>query len=228
MSGFSSALNDFILQYSVSPIILKYGLANLQGGSIPIVYYTTNGSIRDLQQAPDINLDQLIKFDPLPGATIIEQLAAQGPAANQQVASNATVTQPFGVSLLMTAPASAAMPYKAKQGILAALQKALQQHNELGGLYTVNTPSYVWDDCILLRITDVSGGDTKQKQVQWRWDFTQPLVTVAAVQGALNGMMQKFNDGTPPSSTPGGSPGLGVGQPVNTLLTGTVPNQFGP
>jgi len=227
MSGYSSGLNEFTLQYGVSPIILKGGLANLQGGPIPIVFYTTGGSIRNLQQAQNTNLDDLIKFDPLPGSTIIEQIAAQGPTANQQVASNATVTQPLGVSLLMTAPASSALPYKAKQSVLTQMQRALAQHNALGGLYIVNTPACPWDNCILLRITDVTGGDTKQRQVQWRWDFTQPLVTISAVQGALNGIMQKFNDGTPPSSTPGGS-SLTVGQPTNLLLTGTVPNQLGP
>lgn len=228
MSGFNSSLDDFTLKYSVSPIILKGGLANLQGGPIPIVYFTTGGSIRSLQIAALSDLNNLIKFEPLPGSTLIDQQAATGPAANQQVASNATVTQPLGVSLLMTAPATPLFPFGTKQGVLTHMQKALAQHNALGGLYTVATPSYIWDNTILLRITDVSGGDTKQRQVQWRWDFTQPLVTIDQVQGALNGLMQKFNDGTPPGSTPGGSPGLSVGQPTNLLLTGTVPDQLNP
>jgi hypothetical protein len=227
MSGYSSGLSDFTLKYSVSPIILKYGLANLQGGSIPIVFYTSPGSVNGLLQ-PGVDLDDLIKFDPLPGATIIDQLAATGPTANQQVAANATVTQPLGISLLMTVPATAKLPYGAKLKMLTNIQAKLAEHNSLGGLYTVATPSYIYDNAILLRITDVSGGDTKQRQVQWRWDFSQPLVTISDVQGALNGLMQKLTDQTPPSSTPGGSPGLATGQPTNLVLTGTVPNQLGP
>ena len=61
------------------------------------------------------------------------------------------------------------------------LINALNYHNNNGGLYTVLTPSYIYRDCILLRVSDVNStiDGSSQFQSVWRFDFIQSLVSNA-------------------------------------------------
>ena len=69
---------------------------------------------------------------------------------------------------------------------MTAVQNVLNLHNQSGGTYTVMTPSYIFTNGILLRMSDASRGDSKQVQVTWQLDFTFPLLTLNQVQNAQN------------------------------------------
>jgi hypothetical protein len=139
-----------------------------------------------------------------------------------QVAANAVVTNPLKVSLLMEAPAQAngGTDYVTKLAVMTALKLTLDQHQQAGGLYTVATPAYVWDNGILLMLHDASNGSTNQAQVTWQWDFVFPLVTLAQAQQAQNAMMSKISAGVP---TDGATSGLSSTSGVpGTLATPSV------
>jgi hypothetical protein len=107
-----------------------------------------------------------------------------------------------------------------------ALQQTLYQHNTNGGLYTVATPAYIYTDCVMLALRDVSRRDVNQPQNAYQWDFRQPLVSLAQAQQAQNAMMSQISQGTPNSTT-------GTGQNTGTPPTpgptaSTAPAASGP
>ncbi|MBI0180234.1 MULTISPECIES: hypothetical protein [Commensalibacter] len=97
------------------------------------------------------------------------------------------------------------------------LINALNYHNNNGGLYTVLTPSYIYRDCILLRVSDVNStiDGSSQFQSVWRFDFIQSLVSNAKSKVVLNNFMNKATSGnmTKPTWTSAAKifsfPGLG-------------------
>jgi hypothetical protein len=121
-----------------------------------------------------------------------------------------TITSP-GQSALVTGLGGAAVSgfggYVAKLATITALQSSIAQHNALGGTYTVLTAGYIFSNCILTLITDISSGETRQPQVRWRWDFTQPQVlSLQQAQTAFNNTANRISQGLP---LPGNS-NLGV------------------
>ena len=60
--------------------------------------------------------------------------------------------------------------------------------------------------------------------MMYQWDFWQPLITVAAAEGAANTLMQKLQQFLPLSGpSPGaGAPGLPVGNPITAIYGGTI------
>jgi uncharacterized protein YcfJ len=113
--------------------------------------------------------------------------------------------------------------YAGKLATMSALQKTLAQHNSMGGTYSVLTPSYIYTDCIMTAMRDVSSeGETKQYQVRWQFDFLQPLVlSQASADSALNSLAQKLQTGLPltgPSQALGAA-GLAAGGRVSPLTS---------
>ena len=189
----------FKLAYQLSPIILTDGIATSLGGLLPIIVLTEAANfVKDLLQGNlDINLDEYFaNFMPLPGGSLIDQDIAMYPFANQAVAANATISQPLQFSLSMTCPVRGSFGYLAKAATMTALQFALTKHNALGGTYTVLTPSYMYRNCILKGLKDISSGETKQPQVTWQFDFIQPLITQSQAQGAMSNLMNKLSTGS--------------------------------
>lgn len=172
-------------------------------------------------------------FQPLPGGSLIDNQVAMYPFANQTVAANAIITQPLAVSMLMRCPASSSVPYSQKLTLIQALQTALAQHNALGGTYTVFTPAYIYTNCLLTAMRDVSGGESKQPQYDFQLDFLQPLVTLQQAQQAQNALMKTLSNGAAPAtpsttsnpagvSVPGIAPGVPIGNPTGIPLSGAL------
>lgn len=179
----NSAFRDsYNLAFQVSPIILTGGAVGL----MPVIGLT--GQLLALLQGGAGLEDFYATYLPIPGSNVINNSVATFPFANQQVAANAIIEEPKHISLLMIAPVRATGGYLTKLAVFTSLQAAFQNHNRAGGTYTVMTPSFIYTNCIMTGMTDVTGGDTKQRQVQWQIDFFKPLVSMSDAQNAMNAL----------------------------------------
>lgn len=223
MAG-SPGQEAFQLSFQISPLILTGGVASaIPGGMLPIVSlsqalsFTTGllsgGDIDDLD-------DAMMQFQPMPGSTLIEQKIGQYPFANQATAANAVIREPLNISLLMIVRAAPGMGYASKFATMMAMKATLDQHNNSGGTYTVATPAFIYTNCVMLVMRDVSRHDTNQPQNAYQIDLHKPLISLAEAEAAQNSMMSKISAGVP---TDGSQTGLGqtVGEPPS-LATGSV------
>lgn len=122
--------------------------------------------------------DFFANFVPISGGTLIEQEVARYPFLNQVTAANAVIGQPLHIAMLMICPAKSDFGYYTRLAIISALQAALVLHNGNGGTYMVATPSYIYPNCIMRRMSDVSSGLSKQPQTAWMIEFEQPLLAL--------------------------------------------------
>ena len=221
MSGVLSAIGSTGLQFwklafQISPIILQNGIASyIPGGLLPILALTESGAALSLISpfvggSVPANLDDFFaQFSPTPGATLIEFDVAHYPFANLTIAANAVIMQPLRVGITMHVPVREAGGYVSKFTTFLALQAALQNHALLGGTYNVLTPTYLYTNCLLTTLTDASGGDSRQAQNAWQFEFEQHLVTQSAADQAQSYLMQNITNATPISGQPATSgPGL--------------------
>jgi hypothetical protein len=236
VSTTTGGLAQFANSFAISPIILVGGAANnTSGGKLPISQLLQPGNWPSgpLSPSAGIDLDNFFAlFTVMPGDTLIENINAKWPLANQQVAANAIISQPLHLSLRMTCPGreESGVTYAGKQAVMTALQSTLQQHTDLGGWYDVATPSYLYQGCLLLSlrdITDASQGG--QVQVEYIWEFEQPLISTAAAQGAQNVFMSKLtnqtiNTGGALGSNPAAA---SVGNPSSPITPSVVPGAQG-
>jgi len=226
-----------------SPIILTGGIA-AQLGVLPIIALTeaggllgtalSGGNALELLIGGAAALDSLLSglpslsnlfanFIVLPGATIADNQFGMYPFANQAVAANAVISQPLSVSVLMTVPATPTNGFAVKLATMTALQSSLKQHNFTGGTYSVITPSYIYTNCLLSALADASDGQDTQQQVSWRFDFIQPLVSLASAKQAQNSLMRQLTNGSPISGFSSPAAGLPVGNPA-ALASNLVPS----
>lgn len=193
------SLQDFQMSYEWSPITLVGGIAqNMNGGALPILYLLQPGAFPNgiLSGGDNIDPNKLFAhFLPTTGGKLIENEIAEYPLANQIVAANANIVQPLHISLVMQAPAQGDGGYVTKLPTMTALRTSLAQHTLSGGTYNVSTPSYIYTNCLLLDLVDVSGGESRQVQTQWQWNFKQPLLTIAQAQQAQNNLMSRMSSG---------------------------------
>lgn len=231
----STGYELFKLGYEISPIILVNGVASLiPGQMLPIVALTEAANFTEglLQGSLDINLDKYFAhWKPLAGTTLIDTEIAQNPFQNQITAANATIQNPLVVSMLMMCPVQTSGGFTAKLATMTVLRQTLAYHAANGGTYTVVTPSQIYTNCILLKVTDVSGGSSAQPQHSWQFDFTQPLITIDQAQQVYNSLMNKIAGGLPTGNSPAWS-GLSstVGQNVASAVGNVIPslsNQIG-
>lgn len=221
------------LTFQLSPIIMTGGVASLiPGGMLPLlsISQAINFTFGLLSGAADIDLDNFFaNYQPLPGATLIDNQVGMYPFANQAVAANAIIAQPLKVSLLMIAPARDTAGYATKLATMMAMQASFSQHNAQGGLYTVCTPSFFYTDCIMTGMSDVTPGQSKQVQMAWRFDFVKPLVTLAQAAQAQGTLMSKVSGGTAFDGPPSWS-GLGstVGAPQTAVAPSVIPAATNP
>lgn len=204
---------NYQLSFEISPIVLVNGIAsNSANGMLPITAITQSII------AP-FSLDQYFAhFRPLPNTNLLEYQVAMYPFANQAIAANAMIKNPSKISMLMTCPVQTSGGYADKLLIMTALQNALDLHNISGGTYIVVTPSFVFNNCLLLSIHDVSGNNNKQPQVDWQFDFLQPLITQQQAQQAQNTLMNKIAQGLPTDGSLSG-PGLVSGNPYSGAVS---------
>lgn len=219
----------FTIGYEISPIILTGGIAALiPGGMLPIIAITQAPSfvLGLLQGNVDLNPDSYFaRFRPLAGGTLVNNQIGQYPFANQIVAANAIIAQPLNISMQMMCPVREAGGYIAKLATFSALKKSLELHNSQGGTYTVVTPAQLYTNCILTQLRDITGGDHKQAQVDWQFDFQQPLIALDTAGNAANSLMAKIAGGLPISGTPTWS-GLAsaVGGTVSNAVSSIIPS----
>lgn len=233
MSGILNSAGRTVwqLSFEASPIILVDGLAAALGvgGMLPIIALTEPISVVNgiLTGNFPASLDNLFaRFMPMPGSMLINQQIGLYPFANQQVAANAVIEQPLPISMLMYAPVNTTGGYVTKIATFTLLQAALKQHNLSGGTYTICTPSFIFTNCVMTGMTDVTGGEGKQVQTTWQLDFIRPLITLQAASQALNGLMGQMSKFLPIIGNPsysgasaGSVPSI-LGMNVNGSLTG--------
>jgi hypothetical protein len=205
--------STYDLAFQCSPIILVDGIAsNTLGGMLPIIALVGQSAAflqGALSSGSFSTSDFFARFVPIPGSTLVNQQIATYSFANQQTAANATIQQPLNISLHMICPVKDTAGYLTKTAILTSLQNSLVAHNAAGGTYHVATPGYIYKNCILQSITDTTGGDTKQQQISFQWDFQQPLVTGQQATLAYNSLMSKLAGGNAVSgATP--APGTSI------------------
>lgn len=218
----------FQLGYQISPVILTGGIAQaIPGGMLPLVAITqaANFTLGLLQGSINIDLDSFFAhFEPMPGATLVNNQFGEYPFANQAIAANSVIAQPLSISLLMKCPANTQGGYISKLMTMTALQTVLAAHNSSGGTYTVATPSFIYSNCLLPSLRDVSNGAGKQVQTMWQWDFVQPLITQAGAAQALSGLMSKIDGGLPISGIPSFS---GIASSIGSATSGILSTAFG-
>jgi hypothetical protein len=194
--------------FRITPIILTGGIAQgFEGGAAPIVNFTQPDMFATLADLAlgDLGFDNFFAhFGPLPGGTLIENAIGEYPFANQAVAANAIINMPLVVPMMMECAVRPPNTYWQKFAIMQSLKATLDQHSVSGGTYTVLTPTFPYQNGILMRIVDISsGGETNQPQIRWQWDFRFPLVTLQQATQAYNNQMSKLNSATPGSPTTG-------------------------
>lgn len=187
------------LSFQVCPIILTGGsAAQIPGGMLPILtlFFGTGANSLGLPfNIGDLD-DAFGAFNVLPGGQLVNQQISKYPFANQYVAANATIREPLTISVIMDAPMRGPQAWAFKQMIMTALKATLDNHNNLGGTYTVVTPAYMYDNLIMTSLTDNSRGNNSLPQNAWRFDFEKPLVALADIEGAQNQLMSKISNGT--------------------------------
>ncbi len=228
MSG-SAGAAQYTLSFQLSPIILTGGIADsISGGMLPVISLTQSQQFPTgiLGAGVDLSFSSYFcYFEPIQGTSLVDNDVGLYPFANQTVAANAIIAKPLVISLLMICPARDTMPYFERLQVLMALQSALAQHNSMGGLYTVLTPSYYYTSCIMVGMRDMTAGESKQAQTMWQLDFMQPLVTLEQAAQAQSALMSKLTDGSQIQGQPawsGTAPNAGYQNPMITpqLLPG--------
>ena len=227
MANLSSAFRDiYNLAFQVSPIVLTGGTL---ASPMPIIGFTGQigaflQGMATTRSATDLLSDFYATFLPIPGSTVINNAAATYPFANQQVAANAIIQQPKTISMMMIAPVRDTGGYLTKMAIFTALQTALENHNQAGGTYVIATPAFIYQNCVMTAMTDITTGETKQRQVRWQMDFIQPLISTSDANAAFSSQMSKINGGgvmtqTSPSGINGASPVTGIPAAINNYLS---------
>jgi hypothetical protein len=203
------------LMFQTSPILMTGGrLSRLLGmpdwlPGVPIIAATAIASVPGilggaLGGAGNFGLptsldDAFAQFQPMAGATVIDQQIATYPFANQTVAANSIIQQPCHISFQMICPARGPISYWTKLAAMEAMIQGLYLHNQNGGTYTLLTPSFIYFNCLMRNMRDTSSSQTKQVQNVWTLDFEQPLLTVEQAGNAvqkLNGILTDLDNGT--------------------------------
>lgn len=199
--AYSAGQAAFKAAFEISPITLTNGIAgSIPGGMLPLMALIQSISYTSILGGGNVNLDNTFaNFYPLPGSTMIENELGKYPFANMAIAANAVVKQPITVSMLMRTPVRDPGGYALKLAIMTSLQNTLDRHTSNGGTFMVATPSFFYTDVILTHLQDVSGGEGKQAQTDWKWDFVKPLITLQQAQATQNAMMNAMSSGVPTS-----------------------------
>lgn len=224
----------FQLGYQVSPILFTGGIAgNIPGSTLPILALTQAASFVSglLQGNVDINPDNYFaQFVPLPGGTLSSNQIGMYPFANQATAANAIIAQPLNISLKMYCPSRQPGDFIVRLATITALKKAIDNHTAQGGTFTVATPSYIYTNCILTSLRDITPADnpSKQAQIEWQWDFIQPLISQADANTANNSLMSKLSGGLPITGDPTWSGAqTAVGSSVSNAVSSIIPSTSG-
>lgn len=196
------SVQDYIYSFQDSPITLVGGAAGTGNLPISLIINASNYS-GGITKPADAGTDTFVSFRPLPGHTLIVNEVATYPFANQNTAANAVIAQPLNISIEMILPMTKELPYIQKLALMTNLKSKLDEHTALGGYYTVATPSYVYNGCLLVSLVDASDlEDGVQPQNRFIWNFVQPLITSQQLQAAQNQTMAKITAQTQNTGSP--------------------------
>lgn len=194
----------FRLAFEISPVILTGNSAVTQfigGNALPIVALTdalnfTTG----LLSGANVGLNDFFCYwKPFYGSTLLDYDFGRYPFANQAVAANAVISQPLTISMIMTATVRPPQNnYYEKLATFLLLRASLDQHCTTGGTFAVVTPTFIYQNCLLRKMTDISASyaEGKQPQIMWQFDFEQPLLTLEEAGTVYNNLMSKLGGGT--------------------------------
>lgn len=216
------------IAFQVSPIILVGGIASsAPGGMLPIIGLT--GQVAALAQGAlsgGLGLDDFFaRFVPVPGSSLINNVIGTYPFANQQVAANAIIQQPLGISLEMIAPVKSEGGYLTKLALFTSLQNSLQAHNNAGGTYNIATPSYIYTNCIMTLMQDITSGNSRQQQIIYQLDFVQPLITQQQAAAAFNSKLNQLSSGQQVTTSSWSGGDVSQGMPAQGAVQG-ITNQY--
>jgi len=213
------------ISFQQSPIILVGGVApEFLGSYLPIMAITEIINFpAGLLSGGNIGMDNFFaNFKPMQGASIIQQDIGKYPFANQQIAANSVIVQPLTISMEMQVITRTKLGYYEKMAIMLALRETLYQHNISGGRYIVMTPSYIYTNCLMKSMTDISTAATLQPQNTWQIEFEKPLVTLDDAQASQNSLMQWMSRETKIGGAPAWS---GIGP--STSMPGSLASAAG-
>lgn len=220
----SATSEIFALANQASPIILTNGIAKAVGGYMPIITITEAVGLRDIASlitTGSTPQQYFANFRPVSGSTLMKNEVAMYPFFTQQIAANAQIQQPLNVSMLMVSPAGQGTSFPTKLATMSAMKSLLDVHTNLGGTYIVVTPSWIYTNCLLTQISDVSTDETNQTQWAYQWDFVQPLLTFPGfntVESAATSLLTSGGTFLPDAS--GGLSWSGVIQKASQNLFG--------
>jgi hypothetical protein len=98
---------------------------------------------------------------------------------------------------------------------MTTLQASLSAHNQAGGTYLLITPSFIYQNCVMLRMHDVTAGQSAQVQTAWQMDFRQPLLTLQSALAAQNSLMSQITNGTMVAGQPAWSGAQAISNPLS-------------
>ena len=223
-SAAQAVISQYELAFQVSPIILQGGIAaNAQGGVLPIVALYGQAGLFSVTTDPTQFFAQYL---PLPGSTLISNAVSVYPFANQQVAGNAIIQQPLTISMLMICPVNQPGGYVTKLATFTALQNSLQQHCAAGGTFSIATPAFIYNTCILVNMASLGTPEGHQQMIEYQLDFVQPLITLTAAAAAQQALIAKVTSGGQITGVPSWSGSLAGAATATTGLTGALA-QFG-
>ena len=230
MSGVLSTIRTigqaaYQLAYEISPVVLTGGVAQSFGGMLPIVALTEAANFITglLSGGTNLSLDNFFcHWRPLPGGLLQNNQIGRYPFANQSVAANAIIVEPLTVSMLMFCPARTEGGYLAKFAEFMAIKATIDAHVQQGGTFAVLTPTYLYTNCLLTSLRDISGGESKQPSIAWQWDFEQPLVSLSAAAGAQANNIAAMTNGTQTNGATSG-PAYAATQQPGSIVPNTVP-----
>jgi len=208
------------LAYEKSPIFLTDGIAEYVPGKIlpliaitqaasPIGTIQSGGPLGDVLSGNlGVNFDDFYAtFKPMAGATLHSNQIGSYPFANQRTAANAIIAQPLQISMHMNCSPRLAGGMVSKLMTATALKNALDNHNFRGGSYTIATPSFLYQGCIMTSFKDITSGESKHVQTDWQIDFVQPLLSQKEANLYQNALMSKITSGLPAGVLWSGIPG---------------------
>jgi hypothetical protein len=251
------SLVEMKARYQVAPIILTGGIASMvTGNAVSLLTLTqpnllpmagndstlrqnlitalqlNNPSFANAYLPPDNDLDDAFgAFTVLPGGTLCVNTVPKYPLASMTMAANAIVREPINISLIWDTPMRGPNAWISKLTTMIALKAVLDLHNNAGGMYTVMTPAFYYDNLILTSLADNSRGGNPLPQNAWRFDFERPMiVTTDDVTADLNMLTSLLTRGVktvaktsgPATSAPGGAgdPANATNQPGNIPVVG--------
>lgn len=194
-------MQTFKRAYQIAPILLVQGIAaNLPNNGQMTILALTEGS--DSVNYADDN-EYFAHFEPLPGGTLVDFTPAEYPFASMNMAANAMLQNALKISLKMLCPVrNNAHNYPALQATVTRIQQQLTAHILAGGSFTVATPGFIYSDCLLLAMRDISNAGDRKVQGAFQLDFAKPLVTQQAAEKTFNALYAKLAGGLPVENPP--------------------------